>query len=77
MIFLTALVAAGLVRATYTAGSFQEMMETISPYLLVFAGSGIGLMLGLWMISLPALHLIYRLAFPSRQVVAIGALQRD
>ena len=76
-IFFTALVAAGLVRGTYTGGSFQEMMETISPYLLVFAGSGVGLLLGLWLISLPALHLIYGLAFPSRQLVSIAALQRD
>ncbi|MBT8004241.1 MAG: cytochrome C oxidase subunit I, partial [Rhodospirillales bacterium] len=71
LIFLTALIAAGISRGTYTGDSFAGMTEAIEPYLLVFAGSGLGLMLGLWMILLPAAHLIYLLILPGKQDAAI------
>lgn len=71
-VFLAALMAAGISRGTYTGEVFGEMMETITPYLLVFAGSGLGLLLGLWMILLPAIHLISLLALPAKQGTAIS-----
>lgn len=66
LIFLTSLMAAGVSRGTYTGDSFTEMMEAIEPYLLAFAGSGLGLLLGLWLILLPAIHLIYLLVLPGQ-----------
>ena len=62
--FWFALVAAGLGKGTYTGASFQEMMLLIRPYLLIFAGAGIGVMLGLWLILAPGIGLIYKLGFP-------------
>jgi hypothetical protein len=41
------------------------MMLLIRPYLMIFAGAGIGVMLGLWLILVPGLGLIYRLGFPN------------
>ena len=63
LIFLMALLAAGLIKGTYTGDSFGDMMETISPYLLIFAFAGVGLMLGLWMVLLPALRQVSALVF--------------
>ena len=71
LFFLTSLIAAGLGRGTYTGDSFAEMMAAIEPYLLAFAASGLGLVLGLWMILLPAMHLIYLLIVPGKQGAAI------
>jgi nitric oxide reductase subunit B len=64
LFFLTSLIAAGVSRGTYTGESFAGMMEAIEPYLLAFAGSGLGVLLGLWMILLPATHLIGLLILP-------------
>lgn len=66
LLFLAALMAAGISRGTYTGESFADMMEGIVPYLFVFAGSGVGLLIGLWMILLPATHLISLLVFPGK-----------
>ena len=76
-LFLAALIVAGLIRGTYAGGSFQEMTETIAPYLLVFAASGIGLVIGLWLVLVPAIHLIGALVFPGRQGGAANALERE
>lgn len=65
--FLTSLVAAGISRGTSGGEAFADMMMDIEPYLLAFAGFGIGLVLGLWMILLPAMHLIYRLVFAGKR----------
>ena len=69
LIFLTSLIAAGASKAAYTGDSFAEMMEGVEPYLLAFAVSGVGLLLGLWLILLPATHLIYQLVRPDKQAM--------
>lgn len=51
LVFWLALIAAGLGKASYSGASFQEMMMIIRPYLLIFAGSGVGVMLGLWIVA--------------------------
>lgn len=53
--FLGALLVAGLIKGTYAGGSFPEMMQSITPYLLVFAVAGVGLMIGMWLILVPAI----------------------
>ena len=63
--------AAGAIRGSYTGGSFAEMSESIEPFLLAFAVSGLGLMLGLWLILLPAIHLIHQLVRPGKLVEAM------
>jgi nitric oxide reductase subunit B len=65
VVFWFALVAAGLGKGTYTGASFQEMMLLIRPYLMIFAGAGIGVMLGLWLILGPGIGLVYKLGFPN------------
>ena len=57
-VFWTALIAAGLARGTYTGDSFQEMMQIVRPYLMLFAASGIGLLIGLLLVIAPAVHLL-------------------
>jgi nitric oxide reductase subunit B len=63
-VFFTSLLAAGLGRGTYSGGSFAEMTDSIEPFLLVFAGSGVCLMVGLWLILVPGAYLIGQLVFP-------------
>ncbi len=63
LIFFLALLVAGLIKGTYSGGSFGDMMASIEPFLLIFAVAGIGLMMGLWMVLLPALRRIYSLVF--------------
>jgi len=72
-IFFGALIAAGIGKGTYAGGSFQEMMELIRPYLMVFLVSGIGLMTGLLMVVIPAMRLIYSLRAPGTQPVVAPA----
>jgi nitric oxide reductase subunit B len=67
LVFFTSLVAAGLGRGTYAGDSFFEMTQSITPYLLVFAGSGLGLMVGLWLILLPGAYLFWLLIRPGRR----------
>ena len=52
------------------------MTETITPYLLLFAASGVGLVIGLWLVLLPAIHLIGALVLAGRQGGAAGVLGR-
>ncbi len=75
LIFVAALLAAGLIKGTYSGDSFQEMMESIEPFLLVFAVSGVGLMLGLWLVLLPAIGQMTALVFPHPYDVGIGVPQ--
>ncbi len=49
-VFFLALVAAGVGKFMYDGVSFQEMMLSIRPFLLLFAASGITLMIGLWIV---------------------------
>jgi nitric oxide reductase subunit B len=72
LIFLAALLAAGLIKGSYAGDSFQEMMESIEPFLLMFAVSGVGLMLGLWLVLLPAIGQMSALVFPHYYDVGIG-----
>jgi hypothetical protein len=48
------------------------MMESIEPFLLMFAVSGVGLMLGLWLVLLPAIGQMSALVFPHYYDVGIG-----
>ena len=66
LIFFLALLTAGLIKGTYSGGSFGDMMATLEPFLLIFAIAGIGLMVGLWMVLLPALCQISALVFSAR-----------
>ncbi len=61
LVFWVALILAGIAKGFYDGPSFQDMMQTIRPYLLVFVCSGVGTMLGLWLVSWPALRLILNL----------------
>ena len=56
-VFFGALVMAGLGKGLYDGVSFQEMMFEIRPYLVVFAGSGVTLMAGLWLVLWHAFRL--------------------
>jgi nitric oxide reductase subunit B len=76
-LFLAALIVAGLIRGTYAGGSFQEMTEAITPFLLVFAAAGIGLVVGLWLVVLPAIHLIGGLVLARPRSDAAEALETD
>ena len=49
-VFFVALMAAGVGKFMFDGASFQEMMLSIRPFLIVFAVSGITLMLGLWIV---------------------------
>ncbi len=64
-VFFSALVLAGLGKGLYTGGSFQDMMLQIRPFLLVFAVSGIGLMLGLWIVLWHAFRLTGEILSPA------------
>ena len=74
-VFLAALLAAGLVKAAYGGDSFADMMASIEPFLLLFAVSGVGLMVGLWLVVLPAMGRIGALVFQRRDPMAIGATE--
>ena len=49
-VFFAALVLAGIGKGAYSGVSFQEMMLGIRPFLLVFAVSGVTLMIGIWIV---------------------------
>jgi nitric oxide reductase subunit B len=72
LIFLAALVAAGLIKGTYEGDSFQDMMESIELYLLVFAVAGVGLMVGFWLLILPAISHMRGLVFSPQTDDRIG-----
>ena len=69
-IFFTALIFAGLGKGLYHGASFQGMMLTIRPWLLVFALSGIGLMLGLWVVLWHAFRLLTRISSTAANAAA-------
>ncbi len=64
-------------KGAYAGESFTDMMESIEPFLLLFAVSGVGLTLGLWLAVLPAMGRIGALVFPRGYDTAIGATQAD
>jgi len=70
-VFFVSLVLAGLGKGLYGDGSFQEIMLSIRPFLLIFAVSGVTLMLGLWIVIYSAIRLLnLRLSPASRGVFA-------
>ena len=56
-LFFGALVLAGIGKGFFPASTFQETMLNIRPFLLTFAVSGIGLMIGLWIVIWNAFQL--------------------
>lgn len=69
LVFWLALIAAGLGKANYSGASFQEMMMIIRPYLLIFAGSGVGVMLGLWIVAGVGIRMIFAIGYPRGRTV--------
>lgn len=59
-VFFTALILAGIGKGLSNAASFQEMMLSIRPFLVVFTLSGVTLMLGLWIVLGHAYRLMGR-----------------
>ena len=64
-VFFTALVLAGFGRGLYDGLSFQDMMLQIRPFLLVFAVSGVTLMVGLWIVLWHAYRLTGQVLSPA------------
>ncbi len=64
-VFFTALILAGIGKGAFEGGSFQEMMTSIRPFLIVFTVSGVTLMLGLWIILWHGFRLIGRIMKPA------------
>jgi len=64
-VFFGALVLAGLGKGLYTGASFQDMMLQIRPFLVVFAVSGITLMLGIWIVLWHAYRLTGEILSPA------------
>ena len=63
-IFFAALLMAGIGKGVYEGGSFQEMMFGIRPYLMVFAASGITMMIGFWIILWHGFRLMGKIMNP-------------
>ncbi len=63
-IFFAALLMAGIGKGVYDGGSFQEMMLGIRPYLVVFAISGITMMIGMWIILWHGFRLMGKIMNP-------------
>ena len=57
---------AGLGRGLYDGASFQEMMLQIRPFMLLFAVSGVTLMLGIWIVLWHAFRLMGEVLSPAR-----------
>ncbi len=57
-VFFVALTLAGVGKGIYSGVSFQEMMLTIRPFLVVFAISGVTLMIGIWIVLWHAFRLL-------------------
>ena len=57
-VFFVALILAGIGKGAYAGASFQEMMLIIRPYLLVFAVSGVAMMVGFWIVLWHGFRLI-------------------
>jgi len=70
-VFFSALILAGIGKGLYDGASFQEMMQTIRPFMLVFAVSGVSLMIGLWIVLWHAFRLIGLVQESAVETVAI------
>lgn len=69
-VFFTALILAGVGKGLAAGQPFQEMMQSIRPFLLVFAVSGTTLMLGIWIILWHGFRLISVILHGGRQAKA-------
>ena len=65
-VFFTSLILAGLGKGLHDGGSFQEMMLSIRPFLMLFVVSGVTLMLGIWIVLLYGVRLINLRLSPAR-----------
>ena len=72
-VFFTALILAGIGKGLSNAASFQEMMLSIRPFLIVFTLSGVTLMLGLWIVLWHGFRLIGEVQRHNSAVVAAPA----
>lgn len=63
-VFFGALVMAGLGKGLYTGATFQDMMQQIRPFLIVFTVSGVTLMLGIWIVLWQAYKLTGEILSP-------------
>lgn len=72
-VFFTALVLAGLGKGFYEGTSFQEMMMNIRPFLMIFAVSGITMMVGMWIILWHGFTLIGKALSPTRTAEPVPA----
>ena len=64
-VFFSALILAGLGKGLYTGASFHDMMLQIRPFLLIFAVSGVTLMLGIWIVLWHAFRLTGEILSPA------------
>lgn len=66
-IFFMSLLIAGIVKGWWqmetSSKSFSEMMQELRPWFLIFAAAGLGLVIGFFMIVIPLLKKLYRMAF--------------
>ncbi|MDH3588559.1 MAG: cbb3-type cytochrome c oxidase subunit I [Gammaproteobacteria bacterium] len=71
-VFFSALILAGIGKGLYDGPSFQEMMQTIRPFIMVFAVSGVSLMIGLWIVLWHAFRLLGRVQQAVEPTAAIA-----
>lgn len=64
-VFFTALVLAGIGKGSYDGSSFQEMMNGIRPFLIVFTLSGITLMIGFWVVLWHGFRMLGKIIAPA------------
>lgn len=66
-IFFLSLIIAGILKGFWqmetTAKPFSEMMQELRPWFLIFAVAGFGLIIGFFMIGIPLLKNLYKMAF--------------
>jgi nitric oxide reductase subunit B len=61
-VFFVALILAGVGKGLYEGPSFQDMMQSIRPYLMGFVTAGVAMMLGLWLVAATAIRFLLRIA---------------
>ncbi len=58
-VFFASLVLAGMAKGLFGGGTFQQMMVDLRPFLVVFAVSGVVLMIGFWILLFNAFRLMW------------------
>ena len=69
-VFFVALILAGIGRGTFDGESFQEMMLSIRPFLLVFTLAGVTLLVGIWIVLWHGFRLIGVLLEPAKPIAS-------